>query len=132
VRKGRDVELVCGACEAVFAHVRVRRLAMGMDVHSTLTGAVLMPRPGYSINEEAKQALARAAASGVGAELDGARGVVDYLRKHGGDIVYDLTCRCARRYVRTSPELYKAVLGVQGAWLTLSPGTATWAPPTSS
>jgi hypothetical protein len=129
VLKGRDVQLVCGACEAVFADVHVRRLALGMDVHSTISGAVLMPRPGYSINQEAAQRLAAAEASGVREDIDGARGVSDYLRKHGGDIVFDLTCRCGRRYVRTSPDLYRQVLAVRGRWLTLSPGTATWAPP---
>jgi hypothetical protein len=131
VLRGRDVELVCGACEAVFANVGIRRLAMGMNVHSAITGAVLMPRPGYSVNEEAGQRLARAEASGAGAELDGARGVVDYLRLHGGDIVFDLSCRCLRRYVRTSPDLYREILGVRGRWLTLSPGRAAWAPPAS-
>jgi hypothetical protein len=123
------VQLVCGACEAVFADVRVRRLASGMDVHSTITGAVLMPRPGYSINQEAAQRLAAAKASGVREDIDAARGVSDYLRAHGGDIVYDLTCRCGRRYVRTSPDLYQQVLGVRGRWLTLSPAIATWPSP---
>ena len=131
--KGRNVDLVCGACEAVFARVRARALARGMDVHSLLTGAVLMPRPGYSVNEEARQRLARAEAAGADTtparvELDSARGVVGYLRRQGGDIVYDLACRCGRRYVRTSPDLYREIVGVHGTWLTLSPGTATWPP----
>jgi hypothetical protein len=133
VLKGREVDLVCGACEAVFANVRIRPLARGMDVRSLITEAAIMPRPGYSINEEARQRLARAEQIGArdtGArdQLDSARAVLEYLRKHGGDIVYDLTCRCRRRYVRTSPELYRAINGVQGKWLTLSPGTASWPP----
>jgi hypothetical protein len=136
VLRGREVELVCGACEAVFAKVRVRPLALGMDVHSIVTGAVTMPRPGYSIDKEAGQRLARAEAAGVDDaptrdELDSARSVVDYLRRHGGDIVYDLGCRCRRRYVRTSPDLYRGVVGTKGRWLTMYPGTATWGPPGS-
>ena len=135
--KARDVELVCGACEGVFARVHVRPVALGMDVHSIITGAVLMPRPGYTINEEARQRLAKAEqAAGAGdvdarRELDAAWGVAQYLRRQGsdiGDIVYDLRCWCRRRYVRTSPDLYRAVRVTKGRWLTLSPATATWPP----
>jgi hypothetical protein len=134
MRNGREVGLVCGACEAVFASVRVRPLALGMNVHSILTGAVTMPRPGYSINEEARQRLARAEQADVGdtrtrTELDSARSVASYLQRHGGDIVYDLTCRCRRRYVRTSPDLHREIVGTKGRWLTMSPNTATWPPP---
>jgi hypothetical protein len=134
VVKGREVQLVCGACEAVFASARLRPLALGMTVRSLIHDTQIMPRPGYSINEEARQRLAAAEAVGSGDtrardQLDSARGVVEYLRRHGGEIVYDLTCRCRRRYVRTSPELYRDVNGVRGQWLTLSPGVATWPPP---
>jgi hypothetical protein len=134
VVRGRDVELVCGACEAVFARARIRPLALGIRVHSLITEAMLMPRPGYSVNEEARQRLARAEAVGAvdarsRSELEAARDVLDYLRRHGGDIVYDLTCRCRRRYLRTSPRLYRDITNVQGRWLTLSPGTASWPPP---
>src|SRR5690348_6300276 len=106
---GRDVELVCGACESVFAQVHVRPLALGMVVESIITGGMLMPRPGYSVNEEARQRVNRAQAAVDagdplgGYELQAASAVANYLRNHGGDIVYDLTCRCRRRYVRTSP-----------------------------
>jgi hypothetical protein len=134
---GRDVDLVCGVCDAVFARVHVRPLALGMVVNSLITGGMLMPRPGYSINEEARQRLVKAKAAADGDagdirahdELECARSVSDYLRSHGGDIVYDLTCRCRRRYVRTSPDLHREVRGTKGRWLRLSPGTATWLPP---
>jgi hypothetical protein len=132
---GRDVQLVCGACEAVFATVHVRPLALGMVLHSVMNGAMLMPRPGYSINEEARQRLVRAekaVAAGdlrARAELENARAVSEYLRRHGSDIVYDLTCRCQRRYVRTSPDLHRGIRATKGRWLRMSPGTATWLPP---
>jgi hypothetical protein len=128
VLKGREVELVCGACEGAFARVRVRPLALGMDVHSLITGGVTMPRPGFSVNEEARQRLSKAELVGAGSELDSARSVVAYLRRTGGDIVYDMGCWCRRRYVRTSPHLYREVSATKGRWLTLSPGTATWPP----
>jgi hypothetical protein len=126
--KGRDVELVCGACGAFFARVHVRPLALGMDVRSHVTNGPLMPRPGYSINEEARQRLARAERGADLLELEGAREVATYLRLRGGDIVYDMRCRCGRRYVRTSPDLHRGISGTKGTWLTLSPGMATWAP----
>jgi hypothetical protein len=134
VLRGREVELVCGACEAVFANVRIRPLALGMAVHSLVIDTPIMPRPGYSINEEARQRLERAEAVGAADtrtrdQRDSARAVVEYLRRHGGDIVYDMSCRCRRRYVRTSPELFREINGVRGRWLTLSPGTASWPPP---
>lgn len=132
---GRDVELVCGGCEVVFAQVHVRPLALGMVVESILTGGMIMPRPGYSVNEEARQRVNRAQAAIdagdplAGYDMQAARSVATYLRNHGGDIVYDLTCRCRRRYVRTSPHLYKEIRATKGRWLRLSPGTATWLPP---
>lgn len=126
---GRDVELVCGACEAIFARLHLRPLALGMVVRDITGDVMLMPRPGYSINEEARQRVARATREGTPDELAAARDVADYLRRHGGEIVYDLTCRCRRRYVRTSPDLYRQARATKGRWLTLSPGTATWPPP---
>ncbi|HEX5407041.1 MAG TPA: hypothetical protein VFX16_32600 [Pseudonocardiaceae bacterium] len=127
--RGRDVELVCGACEAVFAGVHVRSLARGMDVRSLVTFSALLPRAGYSVNEEARQRLARAEVHGTRVEIESARGVVSYLRECSGDIVYDLTCRCLRRYVRTSSEFFREIGAARGRWLTLSPGTASWPPP---
>lgn len=126
---GRDVELVCGACEAVFARVHVKPLALGMSVYDLVTDMPVLPRPGYSINEEARQKLVRAEADGTPAELEAAHAVVDYLYRHGGEIVYDMECRCHRRHVRTSPDLHRLVRGSKGRWLTLAPGTASWAPP---
>lgn len=116
-------------CGALFARVHVRPLALGMVVRDITGEIMLLPRPGYSINEEAAQRLARAERDGSSDELEGARNVVAYLRRKGGDIVYDLGCRCLRRYVRTSPDLHRQIRATQGRWLTLSPGTATWAPP---
>ena len=89
---GRDVDLVCGVCDAVFARVHVRPLALGMVVNSLITGGMLMPRPGYSINEEARQRLVKARAAAEAGdvrahdELECARSVSDYLRSHGGEI----------------------------------------------
>lgn len=129
VFQGRDVDLVCGECGANFARVRLRPFALGIDVRSLVTGERFLPRPGYSINEEARQRLAQAE-NGAG-DVAAARGVVQYLRAHGGDIVYDLTCRCRRRYVRTSPGLRREITATKGGWVTLSPATATWPPPTT-
>jgi hypothetical protein len=129
----REVQLVCGACRQVFATVCIRPLALGMDVHSTVTGGVLMPRPGYSVTEETRHRLARAEAAGAwddasSTELNSARGMADYLNRYLGETVYDMNCHCQRRYVRTTPDLRRGAVAAKTRKLTLSTRTATWPP----
>lgn len=129
----REVHLVCGECRMIFAIVRIRPLALGMDVHSTVTGAVLMPRTGYSVTEETRHRLARAEAVGPRdrastLELTSARAMADYLNRYLGDTVYDMSCHCHRRYVRTTPDLHRGAIASRDQRLTLSTRTATWPP----
>ncbi|HVV22802.1 MAG TPA: hypothetical protein VHF06_25425 [Pseudonocardiaceae bacterium] len=129
----REVQLVCGECHAVFATVCLRPLALGMDVHSTVTGSVLMPRTGYSVTQETRYRLARAEAAGAhdlasSLELNSARAMADYLNRYLGETVYEMHCHCRRRYVRTTPDLQRGALATKGRRLTLSSRTATWPP----
>lgn len=129
----REIHLVCGACHQIFAIVRIRPLALGMDVHSTVTGGVLMPRPGYSVTEETRHRLARAEAVGPRdtastEELTSARAMADYLNRYLGQTVYDMNCHCHRRYVRTTPDLHRGATASRNHRLTLSINTATWPP----
>lgn len=129
----REVHLVCGACRKVFATVRIRPLALGMDVHSEVTGGVLMPRPGYSVTEETRHRLARAEATpawdeATVTELNSARAMADYLNRYLGQTVYDMNCHCNRRYVRTTPDLHRGATAAKTHTLTLSTRTATWPP----
>jgi hypothetical protein len=117
----------------VFATVRIRPLALGMDVHSAVTGGVLMPRTGYSVTEETRHRLARAEAvvawdDASVVELNSARAMADYLNRYLGETVYDMNCHCHRRYVRTTPDLHRGAVATKGHTLTLSTSTATWPP----
>jgi hypothetical protein len=130
---GRDEQLVCGACEAVFAEVHLGPLASGITVRDLVSGAQLMPRNGFRVTAEAQARLAQAeAAAGDGVpppDLVEARDLCAYLKRQAGEIIYDLVCRCGRHYLRASPHLRKEVRSAQGRWARLSPGTASWTPP---
>ncbi len=124
--RGRDVELRCGQCEAIFARVHVSAIYRMLDVRMIDSEARIMPRPGYSVNEESRQRSARAEKSGDQALLDSERRVAAYLHRVAGEIIYDLRCRCGLRYVRSSPDLTRQILKTPGRWVTLSPSIATW------
>lgn len=124
--RGRDVELRCGQCEAIFARVHVGAVYRTLDVRMIDTGAPIMPRPGYSVNEEARQRMARAEQSGDRELIEAQHRVGAYLRRVAGEIIYDLACRCGLRYVRSSPDLSREIRTTQGRWVTLSPSIATW------
>jgi hypothetical protein len=124
--RSRQVDLRCGQCEAIFAHVRVSAVYRILHLRTVDTDAQIMPRPGYSVNEESRQRSARAEQSGDPALIESERRVADYLRRVAGEIIYDLRCRCGLRYLRSSPELTKQILRTKGQWVTLSPNIATW------
>ncbi len=124
--RGREVELRCGECETIFARVHVSAIYRVLHARRIDNDARVMPRPGYSINEESRQRLARAEQSDDQTQLDLERQVAAYLHHVAGEIVYDLRCPCGLRYVRSSPDLTKQILKTQGRWVTLAPGLATW------
>ncbi|HEY4460510.1 MAG TPA: hypothetical protein VGN81_39795 [Pseudonocardiaceae bacterium] len=124
--RARDVELRCGECETAFARVHIRAVYPTLHVRPLDSDASLMPRPGYSINEEGRQRLERAAQSGDPLRIGSERRVFQYLQSVAGEIVYDLHCSCGLRYVRSTPDLRRQVLKTEGPCATLSPNVATW------
>ena len=124
--RGRDVELRCGECAAIFARVHVSAIYRMLHARRIDSEAQIMPRPGYSINEESRQRIVRAEQSQDQTLLDSERRAAAYLHSVAGEIVYDLSCQCGLRYLRSSPDLAKQILKTKGRWVTLSPGIATW------
>jgi hypothetical protein len=123
---GRDVQLVCGACGAVFADVHLAPLATGITVTSLVTGAPVAPRRSGNVHAEVRGRLARAESPALQADL---RTVDAYLRREGGEVIYEIGCRCGRRHLRSAPHLRTEIKNVNGRWVTLAPGVASWAPP---
>ena len=107
--RGHDRELVCLGCGAVLAFVRIRPLSMitVTDVHR------------YDINPDgAVPALEglrtlhrqRAAEGASDAELARIASQIAYLRKVGGEVIYQLACDdCQARYVVSLPELSRLI-----------------------
>jgi hypothetical protein len=124
--RGRDVELRCGQCDAKFARVHIRAVYPTLHVRPLDNDACLMPRPGYSINEEARQRGERAAKSGDPLLIESESRVTRYLHNVAGEIVYDLRCPCGLRYVRSTPDLRWQIRNTGGPCVTLSPNIATW------
>lgn len=124
--RARDVELRCGQCGTTFASVHIRAVYPTLHARLLSNGASIMPRPGYSANEEARQRTARAVESADPALIESERRVEKYLRGVAGEIIFDLRCPCGLRYVRSMPDLRSQIRHTDGACVTLSPGIATW------
>jgi hypothetical protein len=124
--RARDVELRCGQCETTFARVHIRALYPTIHARTIDNDASIMPRPGYSANEESRQRTARALESENPTLIESERRVDAYLRNVAGDIIYDLRCPCGLRYVRSMPDLRWQIRNTEGQCVTLSPSIATW------
>ena len=126
--RAKDVQLRCGQCETTFARVHIRALYPTIFAWTLGNGAKIMPRPGYSVNEESRQRVLRAAESEDPMLIESARRVEAYLHRVAGEIIFDLRCLCGLRYVRSMPDLRREVRDTEGDCTILSPNLATWHP----
>jgi len=118
--RAKDVELRCGQCETTFARVHVRALYPTLHARRLDNNAPIMPRPGYSTNEEARQRTARAAESEDPMLIESERRVARYLHSVAGEIIYDPRCPCGLRYVRSLPDLRWQLRNTEDGCATLS------------
>ena len=98
-------QLVCPACGVVVADVRHRTWPVVFVLVSP-EGAQLQPVSGGVLLRQ------------VGAE-PGGEDRAEFVRRHLGELLYDLRCRNGHSTLRTLPQLVRAVRRARGRWVDL-------------
>ena len=106
-------KLTCPTCGVVIADGTYQRWPGNLILVSP-EGVRLQPE---SVAVQLRRAQAERSGSSPGGtnELDDAR--VDFLRRHLGELVYDLRCRNGHSTVRTMPQLVRAIQSAHGQWV---------------
>jgi hypothetical protein len=113
-RRHVQKELLCPACGDVLAAA----------VYTRWPGNLVLTSPGgYRIQPESVAVQIRLAqqdqaANGPATRL-AARDRLDFLRRHGSELVYDLRCGRGHSTLRTAPQIVRAMRNTAGAWATL-------------
>jgi hypothetical protein len=98
-------QLLCPACGVVLADARYRPFP-GTLVLVSPDGAQLQPSTGGVLLRQ------------VQAE-PGGDDRVDFVRRHLGEILFELRCRNGHSTLRTLPQLVRAVRRARGRWVEL-------------
>jgi hypothetical protein len=96
-------QLTCPACGVVMADATYRRWPGDLRLTSP-DGARLQPEGGAVL-------LRQVGAGGADPDRE------DYLRRHLGELFYDLRCRNGHRVLRTMPHLVRAIRRAGGRWV---------------
>lgn len=106
-------QLTCPACGVVIAEATYQRFP-GNLVLTDADGALLRPEAAGLQERRAQTAIARA---GSPAEEQRARDRLEFLRRHFGELVHDLRCRNGHSFLRTMPQLVRAVRDSTAQWV---------------
>ena len=80
-------------------------------------GHQLTPQMGAVHTRRAEQELASAdSASGA----DEARARLEFIRRHAGEVMYDLPCHRGHNTLATAPQITRALRRAKGDWVSLS------------
>jgi hypothetical protein len=108
-------QLICPACGALVAQATYRRWPPELALVGA-DGTYLAPEAAGTQERRAQSAVAAAASP---AEEQRARDRLDFLRRHFGELVYELRCRNGHTVLRTMPQLVRAVRTAAGGWVNL-------------
>ena len=109
-------KLTCPRCGDVLADADYRPLAGSL----TLTapgGDQLTPEMGAIQLRRAEEQLATAATA---ADADEARTRLEFIKRHSGELIYDLPCPKGHHTLATAPQLTRALRRTHGEWVRLS------------
>lgn len=109
-------KLSCARCGDVLADADYRPMAGSLAL-SAPGGHQLTPEMGATHIRRAEQELA-AADSSAGA--DEARARLEFIRRHVGELMYDLPCHQGHYTLATAPQITKALRRAKGDWVSLS------------
>ena len=111
---GRHVvkQLTCPRCGDIVARAVYRRFPPTLRVELP-DGPLVQPSSGGVLRRVAEQRVADAApADRTEAEND-----LDFVRRHLGELMYDLTCRRGPSTVQTMPAIVQAMRRTPGSWV---------------
>jgi len=109
-------KLLCPRCGDVLADADYRPMAGSLAL-SAPGGHQLTPRMGAIHTGRAEQELA-SADSAAGA--DEARARLEFIRRHAGEVMYDLPCHRGHYTLATAPQITRALRRAKGDWVSLS------------
>jgi hypothetical protein len=108
-------KLLCPQCGDVLADADYRPMAGSLALTAP-GGYQLTPQMGAIHIRRAEQELA-SASSPAGA--DEARARLEFVRRHVGELMYDLPCHRGHYTLATAPQITRALRRAQGDWVGL-------------
>jgi hypothetical protein len=105
-------QLTCPRCGDVVAQALYRRFPPILRIESP-DGVLLQPSSGGVLLRLAEERVARAAP----VDRADAENGLDFVRRHIGELMYDLGCRRGHRTVQTMPAILRAVRRTPGSWV---------------
>ena len=109
-------KLLCPRCGDVLADADYRPIAGSLAL-SAPGGHQLTPQMGAIHTRRAEQELA-SADSAAGA--DEARARLEFIRRHAGEVLYDLPCHRGHYTLATAPQITRALRQAKGDWVSLN------------
>jgi len=116
VFKRMTKKVLCPRCGDVLADADYRPMAGSLAL-SAPGGHQLTPEMGATHIRRAEQELASADSS---AGADEARARLDFIRRHVGELMYDLPCHQGHYTLATAPQITEALRRAKGDWVSLS------------
>jgi hypothetical protein len=116
VFKRMTKKVLCPRCGDVLADADYRPVAGSLAL-SAPGGDQLTPEMGATHIRRAEQELASADSS---AGADEARARLEFIRRHVGELMYDLPCHQGHYTLATAPQITEALRRAKGDWVSLS------------
>ena len=116
VFKRMTKKVLCPRCGDVLADADYRPMAGSLAL-SAPGGHQLTPEMGATHIRRAEQELASADSS---AGADEARARLEFIKRHVGELMYDLPCHQGHYTLATAPQITKALRRAKGDWVSLS------------
>jgi hypothetical protein len=111
-------KLTCPRCGDVMADADYRPLAGSLTLIAP-DGDQLTPEMSAIHLRRAEEQLATAATA---ADADEARKRLEFIKRHSGELIYDLPCPRGHYTLATAPQMTRALRRTQGAWASLPAG----------
>jgi hypothetical protein len=111
-------KLICPQCGDFLADADYRPLAGSLTLIAP-GGDQLTPQMGAVHLRRAEEQLATAASA---ADADEARTRLEFVKRHSGELMYDLPCHRGHYTLATAPQMTRALRRTRGDWVSPSPG----------
>ena len=116
VFKRMTKKVLCPRCGDVLADADYRPMAGSLAL-SAPGGHQLTPEMGATHIRRAEEVLASADSS---AGADEARARLEFIRRHAGELLYDLPCHQGHDTLATAPQIARALRRAKGDWVSLT------------